>query len=214
MKPMRVGLLGGTFNPPHLGHLKLAELALEALGLDEVRFVPTAAPPHKPVPAGDPGGPARAGLLREALAAGGRPFTVEPLEVERGGTSFTVDTLELLARREPGCAWIFLMGSDQLPGFPSWMRVERILELASVAVAPRPAGPGPASAGERPAMPALLADRVKASWSGLPGEVIWLPGTELDLASSDLRAELGMGRIPDGIPVEVMAAILREKQYR
>jgi nicotinate-nucleotide adenylyltransferase len=210
MKAVRVGLLGGTFNPPHRGHLKLAELALEALGLDQVRFVPTAAPPHKQLPSGDPDGPARVRLLREALAASGHPFSVESLEVDRGGTSFTVDTLELLARREPGCCWIFLMGSDQLPGFPRWRRVERILELASVAVAPRPGVP----AGDRAAMPDLLAGRVKPRWSGAPGEAIWLPSTELDLASTHLRAELGMGRIPDGIPVEVMAAILREKQYR
>jgi nicotinate-nucleotide adenylyltransferase len=211
---MRVGLLGGTFNPPHRGHLKLAELALEALGLDEVRFIPTAAPPHKPLPSGDPDGPTRVRLLEEALAAGGRPFKVEPLEVERGGTSFTVDTLELLALREPRCGWIFLMGSDQLPGFPSWKRVERILELASVAVAPRPASLAAGSPGERPAMPGILAHRVRPRWSGGPGEAIWLPGTGLDLASTALRAELGMGRSPDGIPAEVMAAILREKQYR
>ena len=69
MKPMRVGLLGGTFNPPHFGHLKLAEIALEELGLDQVRFIPTASPPHKPVPPGDPDGAARIRLLGTALAA-------------------------------------------------------------------------------------------------------------------------------------------------
>ena len=140
MTGRRAGLLGGTFNPVHYGHLKLAELALAALALDEVRFIPTATPPHKPVAAGDPGGTARLRLLAEALGAGsGRPFTLEPLEVERGGPSFTVDTLEALAAREPGTAWIFLMGSDQLAGFPAWRRPERILELASLAVAARPA---------------------------------------------------------------------------
>jgi nicotinate-nucleotide adenylyltransferase len=207
MTGRRVGLLGGTFNPPHSGHLKLAELALAALGLDQVRFIPTAAPPHKPVAAGDPGGAARLRLLGEALAAGGRPFTVEPLEVERGGASFTVDTLEALTVREPGTAWIFLMGSDQLAGFPAWRRPERILELAALAVAPRPnAGAGP--------LPDLLAGRERALWSGQPGELVWLPGTELDLASSDLRDDLGRGRIPGGIPPQVLAAILRENQYR
>jgi len=207
MTGRRVGLLGGTFNPPHDGHLKLAELALAALGLEEVRFIPTAAPPHKPVAAADPGGAARLRLLAEALAGGGRPFTVEPLEVERGGPSFTVDTLEALAAREPGTAWIFLMGGDQLPGFPAWRRPERILELAALAVAPRPqvaAGP----------LPALLAGRERPAWSGRPGELVWLPGTGLDLASSTLRDELGRGRIPDGIPPQVLAAILRENQYR
>jgi len=204
MSPMRVGLLGGTFNPPHLGHLKLAELALEALELDQVRFIPTASPPHKPLPPGDPDGATRIRLLGAALAECGRPFQVEPLEVERGGTSYTVDTLEALAAREPGNRWIFLMGSDQLAGFSAWRRPGRILELASLAVAPRPGCPAPDG---------ILAGRARPAWSGAPGELVWLPGTGLDLASSELREELGRGGTPDGIPPQVMNAILRERQY-
>jgi len=207
---MRIGLLGGTFNPPHDGHLKLAEIALRALALDEVRFLPTALPPHKALPPGDPDGAARLHLLEAALAALGLPFRLEPLEVQRGGTSFTVDTLERLAEREPDCAWIFLMGGDQLPGFPGWRRPERILELASLAVAARPGWPAP-EAGE---LPGMLAGRVRPQWSGAPGELIWLPGTELELASTDLRAELGRGGTPNGIPPQVLAAILREQRYR
>ena len=204
---MRIGLLGGTFNPPHCGHLKLAEIALEALALDQVRFIPTATPPHKPLPAGDPDGAARLDLLAEALACAGLPFLVEPMEVRRGGTSYTVDTLEALAGQEPG-GWIWIMGGDQLPGFPAWRRPERILELASLAVAPRPGCPVPDP------LPEILAGRARASWSGGPGELVWLPGTELDLASSDLRAGLGRGETPQGIPPQVMAAILRERRYR
>jgi nicotinate-nucleotide adenylyltransferase len=207
---MRIGLLGGTFNPPHDGHFKLAEIALRELALDQVRFMPTATPPHKPAPSGDPDGAARLRLLAEAIPAAGLPFRVEPLEVQRGGTSFTVDTLERLVEREPGCSWIFLMGSDQLPGFPEWRRPERILQLASLAVAPRPGDPIP----DGRELPGMLAGRVRPHWSGAPGELIWLPGTELDLASSDLRAELGRGGTPKGIPPQVMAAILRERQYR
>lgn len=204
---MRIGLLGGTFNPPHRGHLKLAEIALEALALDQVRFIPTALPPHKPLLAGDPDGAARLALLAEALATTGSPFRVEPMEVRRGGTSFTVDTLEALAAAEPA-SWIWLMGSDQLPGFPAWRRPERILELASLAVAPRPGCPRPEG------LPGILVGRDRSRWSGAPGELVWLPGTGLDLASSDLRAGLGRGETPDGIPPQVMAAILREGRYR
>ena len=120
-----------------------------------------------------------------------------------------MDTLERLAAREPDCAWIFLMGGDQLPGFPGWRRPERILELASLAVAPRPGCPGPDGG-----LPELLAKRLAPRWSGGPGELVWLPGTGLDLASSGLRAELGRGETPDGIPPQVMAAILREQRYR
>jgi nicotinate-nucleotide adenylyltransferase len=206
MSRRRVGLLGGTFNPPHAGHLKLAELGLEHLGLDEVRFVPANLPPHKQLAAG-PDGAGRVHLLEEALAAAGRPFRVEPLEVLRGGTSYTVDTLEVLARREPDAAWVFLMGSDQLAGFQDWRRTGRILELAALAVAPRPGEPATA-------LPGLLAERVRERWSGAPGELVWLPSTELDLASTDLRRELERGRLPAGIPAEVLAVILREKQYR
>jgi nicotinate-nucleotide adenylyltransferase len=205
MKSMRVGLLGGTFNPPHFGHLKLAEIALKELGLDQVRFIPTASPPHKPVRPGDPDGAARLRLLGAALGPGS-PFLVEPLEVLRGGTSFTVDTLEALSARET-CGWIWLMGSDQLDGFPGWRRPGRILELASLAVAPRPGCPGRD-------LPEILAGRARPRWSGGPGELVWLSGTGLDLASTELREQLGRGGAPEGIPPQVMAAILHEQQYR
>jgi len=207
---MRVGLLGGTFNPPHWGHLKLAQIALENLELDQLRFIPTAAPPHKAFPAGDPDGAVRIRLLEQALAAAGLPPRVETLEVERGGRSFTADTLETLSAREPGNAWIFLMGSDMVPGFPRWRDPGLILELASLAVTPRPGEPDP----DRMALPALLAGRVRPRWSGAPGELVWLPGTGLDLASRDLREELAQGRVPEGIPLQVMAVILQEKRYR
>ena len=194
----RIGLLGGTFNPPHAGHLRLAELAVQALGLDELRLVPTAIPAHKPAPGLD--GPARIRLLRDL------PYPVETLEVDRGGPSYTVDTLEALAVREPGNQWILVMGSDQLAGFPSWRRPERILELASLAAAPRPGCPAES--------PELLRGRERARWSGAPGELVALPGTELDLASTALRSDLALGLAPQGIPPQVLAVICQENQYR
>ena len=203
--PFRIGLLGGAFNPPHLGHLKLAELGLRTLDLDEVRFVPTARSPHKP-DAGGPGALVRLQLLETALAATDLPFRVEPLELERGGTSYTVDTLEALCLREPDRAWILLIGGDQLPGLPGWRRVDRILELASLAVAPRP--------GFGLDLPPALQARWRDRWSGLPGELVRLPGTELPLSSSELRSELALGRRPQGLPIQVEAAIRRENYYR
>jgi len=195
----RVGLLGGTFNPPHAGHLKLADIAMEALGLDEVRLVPTALPPHKAAPALD--GPARLRLLRDL------PYPVETLEIDRGGASYTVDTLEALAAREPGTAWILLMGSDQLEGFHTWRRPERILELASLAVSPRPGL-------EAFRIPPILEGRERPDWPGIPGAWVRLPGTGLDLASTGLRARLGRGEAPEGVPPQVLHAISVENQYR
>ena len=201
----RIGLLGGAFNPPHLGHLKLAELAVEHLALDELRFVPTALSPHKPTPEG-PDGPKRLDLLRAALEGAHPALRVDDVELRRGGTSYTVDTLEELAAREAGAAWILVLGGDQLEGLPRWRRLERILDLASLAIAPRPGAPA--------ALPASLSGRVRPSWSGAAGEILWLPGTELDLASTVLRAALASGSEPEGLPIQVRAAIGRENLYR
>ncbi len=218
MSKRRIGLLGGAFNPPHQGHLRLAELSLGHLGLDELRFVPTLIPPHKAT-AGD--GAPRLRLLRAALE-GMAACIVEPLELERGGISYTVDTLEALTQREPGNAWIWIMGSDQLEGFKTWKNGARILELASLAVAPRPpldphrvleaqVGRSCEAQAERPYD---VWGRPCEAWSGAPGELVWLPGTELELSSSELRTELAAGGLPEGLPIQVRAAIVREKLYR
>jgi len=202
----RVGLLGGAFNPPHQGHLKLAELALNHLELDEVRFVPTARSPHKASPEGSPDAASRMRLLREALAGLTAPFVAEDLELERGGTSYTVDTLETLSNREPGTHWVLLLGSDQLSGLASWHRIERVLELAALAVAPRP--------GFSLALPQDLEGRLRPRWSGAPGELVWLPGTNLSVSSSSLRDRILHGEDPKGLSPQVEAAIRRENYYR
>jgi len=204
---VRIGLLGGAFNPPHDGHLKLARLALAQLDLDELRFVPTALSPHKP----DPGGPeagTRLRLLSEALEGFDARCQVEPLELERGGTSYTVDTLEALTTREPGTAWILIMGSDQLADLPRWRYAKRIFELASAAVAVRP--------GTGFLLPDVPGLRHVPTWSGNPGELVALPSTELDLASSDLRGRLHSAphEDPGGLPSQVLGTIRSENLYR
>ncbi len=204
---MRVGLLGGAFNPPHDGHLKLARLALDHLELDELRFVPTALSPHKP----DPGGPApesRLRLLTQALEGFDPRCRVEMLELERGGSSYTVDTLEALGLREPENTWILVMGSDQLLGLAQWRRVERVFQLASAAVALRPGAPF-----EVPGLPSLS---IKDRWSGTAGELVALPTTALDLASTELRHRLQAAPLddPGGLPPQVLRTIHVEKLYR
>jgi len=123
----RLGIFGGSFDPPHRGHLFAARAALEAFGLDELRLVPAARPPHKP------GrrlaeGRHRVALL-QLLIAGEERLEVDPRELEREGPSFSVDTLREIAGEEPGAELYLVLGTDNLEGLPEWREVEALLEL-------------------------------------------------------------------------------------
>lgn len=205
----RIGLLGGAFNPPHLGHLKLAKLALEHLDLDELRVMPAAQSPLKAAQPG-PSPEARLGLVRAAFQGLDPRITLERHELDRGGTSYTVDTLEALRATNPEATFILVLGSDQLTLLPRWHKVDRILELAAFAMAPRPGAPA--------TLPEGFPARVVPAWSGAPGEFLWLPATELDLASTTLRSKLSAGAADESLaadlPPEVLAAITRENLYR
>ena len=130
-----VGVLGSAFNPPHLGHLALAQEALWQLGLAEVILVPTGEAPHKRI-ADDPGREARMEMTRLAAAEDSR-FSVSALEVEREGPSYTYETLEALAEDRADTQLVFVMGADAAVGLESWRNPERVVELASLAVARR-----------------------------------------------------------------------------
>ncbi|MDQ2629700.1 MAG: nicotinate-nucleotide adenylyltransferase [Actinomycetota bacterium] len=130
-----IGVLGSAFNPPHLGHLALAQEALWQLGLDEVVLVPTGQAPHKRI-ADDPGREARMEMTRLAAADDSR-FSVSALEVEREGPSYTYETLEALAEERPDRKLVFVMGADAAVGLESWREPERVVGLASLAVARR-----------------------------------------------------------------------------
>lgn len=201
----RVGLLGGAFNPPHDGHLALARLALARLELDELRIVPTALSPHKPTP-GDIGDGQRLALVQAAFAGLDPRVVVDGQELARGGTSYTADTLEALAARAPEDRVILVVGSDQLPGLPRWRRAETIFRLASVAVAERP--------GQTLEVPADLPLRPAARWSGSPGELVRLPSTEVDLASTAVRDDLRHNRATPGLPPPVARLIEAENLYK
>lgn len=136
---MKRGLLGGTFDPIHLGHLRAAENAREALGLDEVAFVPARTPPHREAP--------RASALDRfamvALATAGHPrFVASDLELTREGPSYTVDTLAELRRARPEDALFLIVGSDTFPELASWKDRARIHDLCTVAVVSRPGEDG------------------------------------------------------------------------
>jgi nicotinate-nucleotide adenylyltransferase len=132
---VRIGILGGTFNPPHLGHLVSAQEAYLQLELDRVLFIPASIPPHKAVE-DEPGADHRVALCRLAIA-GDERFDVEDLEISRPGPSYTVDTLEELHSRAPDSELFLIVGGDIAAGLPEWHQPERVLSLATLAVAQR-----------------------------------------------------------------------------
>jgi nicotinate-nucleotide adenylyltransferase len=130
-----IGVLGSAFNPPHLGHLALAQEAHWQLGLEEVILVPTGEAPHKRI-ADDPGRGERLEMTRLA-AAGDQRFSVSSLEVDREGPSYAYETLEALAEERADRELVFVMGADAAVGLETWREPERVVELASLAVARR-----------------------------------------------------------------------------
>lgn len=132
----KVGILGGTFNPPHIGHLIIANEVLNALRLDEVRFMPNATPPHKQK---DEQVTTEQRLKMTQLAIRGIPnMAVETIELERGGTSYTFDTIEMLQSREPNTDFYFIIGGDQVEYLPKWHRIDELVQKVQFVGVPRP----------------------------------------------------------------------------
>lgn len=192
--PGSIGVLGGTFDPIHLGHLAIAEEVREALGLERVLFVPARRPVHKP---GRPVSPAEDRVAMVALAIGDNPaFALSRVEVDRDGPSYTVDTLEGLAAearaadRTPDLT--FILSAEAYAGLPTWHRPERILELCRMAVVPRP--------GAAPINPAAMAKLVP----GADRRTIVLDGPRVDISGSSIRERVAVGRsirylVPDAV---------------
>jgi len=184
---MRIGVFGGSFDPVHIGHLIAAECAREQARLERVVFVPAAAPPHKP---GRILAEGRHRLEMLALAIGGHDaFAVSSLELDRGGTSYTVDTLTTLAALHPSDTLVLLLGPDALAGLPAWREPERIAALAEIVPVERDAlddltraaaGAGLADLLGAEAVAAMLARRVRMPAIGI--------------RATELRAAVGAGR--------------------
>jgi nicotinate-nucleotide adenylyltransferase len=132
---LRVGILGGAFNPPHIGHLICAQEALLKLELETVLFVPVGRAPHREIEQ-DPGAEARVEMA-ELAVAGDERLPVSRLEVDREGPSYTVDTLRELHERSPDDELFLLLGGDQAAALPKWREPEEVLELATVAAVER-----------------------------------------------------------------------------
>ncbi|MEK7847837.1 MAG: nicotinate-nucleotide adenylyltransferase [Chloroflexota bacterium] len=174
---MPVGILGGTFDPVHIGHLIIAqEVALE-LGLELVYFIPVGQPPLKQgavTPAAH-----RLEMLRLALAGNGG-FSLSTLEVARPGPSYTVDTLRALKGAESR-ELVFILGWDALSGLPGWHRPQELLALCRIAAVPRPGAPVPDLDGLEKALP------------GLRGRLHLLTGPLVSISASEIRRRVGRG---------------------
>ena len=167
---MRIGLFGGTFDPPHIGHLVVAQDAADALDLDLVLFVPAGIPPHKRervISAAE----VRLAMTRAALGEEAR-FAADDREMRRAGPSYTVDTLTELRAEQPTAELLLLVGADQYRELHTWRRAGEIRRFCRVAVLER---------GGRGQEPSVTDD-------------VHIPVTRIDISGSDIRARVGAGR--------------------
>lgn len=191
--PRRVGLLGGTFDPVHTAHVALGHAALTGLALDEVRWIPAGRPWQK--------GHITDAAHREAmvrLAIAGEPrFTLDRIEIEREGASYTLDTVRALQQREPQAVFFLILGQDQYAGLHTWGNWQELMARVTLAVANRP---GTSQA----VHPDVLAH---------PHQAVPLP--MLDISSSDIRQRVHAGQdIAALVPTEVARYIDHHQLYK
>lgn len=205
---MRIGVFGGSFDPVHLGHLLVAECCREQAGLDRVMFVPAAVPPHKLdrtlAPAED-----RLAMLR--LATGGHDaFEVSTVELDRGGVSWTVDTLAALAALHPAAEWRLILGPDALADLPTWRDPQRILTLAEpLAVERQSLDDVAARAADRRLAELLGPERLARLVAGC----VRMPA--IGIRASDVRERVAAGRsIRYLVPRAVEAYVQAHGLYR
>ena len=212
---MKTGILGGTFNPVHYGHLRIAEEVREAFRLDRVMFLPAATPPHKDV-AAEVSFDHRLAMVRAAVAD--HPaFEVSDLEGERDGKSYSVHTLEILARRHPDDLFYFIMGMDSFLDITSWKEWRRLFALAHIVVTART---GFGVDDPQAALPVAVAgefcyDQRSCCLRHVSGKsLVFLEETRLDISSTRLRAMVREGRsLRYLVPPSVDAYIRQQRLY-
>ena len=199
--PRRIGVLGGTFDPPHIGHLWLATLAADALDLDRVLFMPAAQPPHK---GGRLISRATNRLLMTRLAVNPNPsFELTAIEMERPGPSFTIDSVAELKRLHPDTELFLVMAADSLAQIDTWREPDRLLDEVEWAVGPRPGSELPDAS--------ALEDRFGEHAS----RIHLLNGPSLDVSSSAIRRRVAAGHtIRYLVPRDVEELIIDRKLYR
>jgi nicotinate-nucleotide adenylyltransferase len=189
----RVGILGGTFDPPHIGHLATAVEVRSVLGLSEVLLVVANEPWQKVGTRTVSPAPDRLALV-EAAVAPHPGLTASAVEIERGGPSYTVDTLLALRDQRPDTDWFVILGADAAAGLPTWERPDELATLATFVLVDRPGLPSPPP---------------PEGWSFVHVSV-----PRLDVSSSDLRSRAAAGRPLDVlVPPAVIAVIARRRLY-
>jgi len=187
---VRLGIFGGSFDPPHVGHLLVVADALEALGLDLVVFVPAAVQPLKAEQAA--AGPRHRLAMVRLLVDDDPRFSVDPIEIEREGLSYTVETLAAFAERYPEAERFFLVGTDVLASFGQWRKPEQVLRLATLAVMQREGETG-----------------------RVPPGAVRVETRRVDVSSTEIRQRVRAGRTIRGfVPEAVAAYIADERLYR
>ncbi len=171
----KIGCMGGTFDPVHIGHLLAAESAKEAVKLDEVWFVPTSIPPHKPQPGTD--SQTRCEMLKAAISSN-PGFRLETIEMEREGASYTIDTVTALQAREPDAQFYWIIGSDMVGDLPNWRKIDELAERITFIGLERPDQPC-----DEASLPTFLRRRLLRA--AMP---------PLGISSTDIRRRLKDGR--------------------
>jgi nicotinate-nucleotide adenylyltransferase len=214
---VRLGILGGTFDPPHVGHLLAASDAFEALELDRLLFVPAAQQPLKAhLPNGPIGtrldraaAPDRLEMVRLAIASDPR-YELSAIEIERGGLSYTIDTLRELAERSPGDLRFLLVGADVLGTFAQWRQPERILELATLAIFTRAAGDN-VDGGGQASWNQLCAEWQKTRGTALRHAPVFFESRRIDVSSTEVRSRVAAGLSIHGFVPDAVAAYIVER---
>ena len=201
-----IGILGGTFDPIHYGHLRTALDVWQTLGLDEVRFIPLRDPPHRRQLQSTP--EQRMAMVQTAIQT--EPaFVADDREIRRAGKSYTLDTLLSLRKELEEIPICLLIGSDAFRGFTSWRNPNEILELAHLVVMQRPGEVNPNIYPER------VTNNPKAMSAKPGGLILFYAVTQLDISATDIREMLQHGRSPRYLLPDPVLEIIREQQlYR
>lgn len=186
----KVGILGGAFDPPHNGHLLIAETAFKQLDLDEIRFIPTNIPPHKQASLAT--AEERIEMLKLAIeTANTSKFIIDSIELNRKGPSYTIDTVTDLLEREPETKFYFIIGGDMIDYLPHWRRIDELVQCITFVGIPRP------------------------SYNGVTKySVQMLKMTEIDISSSDIRHKIQTGiAVDEFMPKSVLNFIKENGLY-